>query len=83
MTRRYVFIMGSADDCFKSKGVLIAPREVEEAILELGSARGGLRLSPRRRRDRKPRHRRRRATEDEPTNTRASPAHLRAKQIAS
>jgi 4-hydroxybenzoate-CoA ligase len=32
----YVFIMGRADDCFKSKGVLIAPREVEEAILGLG-----------------------------------------------
>jgi acetyl-CoA synthetase len=31
----YVFIMGRADDCFKSKGVLIAPREVEEAILGL------------------------------------------------
>jgi acyl-CoA synthetase (AMP-forming)/AMP-acid ligase II len=64
MTRSFVFIMGSADDCFKSKGVLIAPREVEEAILELGSARGGLRLSLRRRRDRKPHHRRRRATEE-------------------
>jgi len=33
----YVFIMGRADDCFKSKGVLIAPREVEEAILGLGT----------------------------------------------
>ena len=32
----YVFIMGRADDCFKSKGVLIAPRELEEAILRLG-----------------------------------------------
>jgi acyl-coenzyme A synthetase/AMP-(fatty) acid ligase len=32
----YVFIMGRADDCFKSKGVLIAPRELEEAILSLG-----------------------------------------------
>ena len=32
----YVFIMGRADDCFKSKGVLIAPREVEDAILGLG-----------------------------------------------
>jgi acyl-coenzyme A synthetase/AMP-(fatty) acid ligase len=32
----YVFIMGRADDCFKSKGVLIAPRELEEAILALG-----------------------------------------------
>src|SRR5262245_9290639 len=33
----YVFIMGRADDCFKSKGVLIVPREVEEAILGLGT----------------------------------------------
>jgi acyl-coenzyme A synthetase/AMP-(fatty) acid ligase len=33
----YVFIMGRADDCFKSKGVLIAPREVEEAILGVGA----------------------------------------------
>ena len=33
----YVFIVGRADDCFKSKGVLIAPREVEEAILGLGA----------------------------------------------
>ncbi len=33
----YVFIMGRADDCFKSKGVLIAPRELEEAILGLGT----------------------------------------------
>jgi 4-hydroxybenzoate-CoA ligase len=33
----YVFIMGRADDCFKSKGVLIAPREVEEAIVGLGT----------------------------------------------
>jgi acyl-coenzyme A synthetase/AMP-(fatty) acid ligase len=32
----YVFIMGRADDCFKSKGVLIVPREVEDAILGLG-----------------------------------------------
>jgi acyl-coenzyme A synthetase/AMP-(fatty) acid ligase len=32
----HVFIMGRADDCFKSKGVLIAPRELEEAILSLG-----------------------------------------------
>jgi acyl-coenzyme A synthetase/AMP-(fatty) acid ligase len=32
----YVFIMGRADDCFKSKGILIAPRELEEAILSLG-----------------------------------------------
>ena len=31
----YVFIMGRADDCFKSKGVLIAPREVEAAIIGL------------------------------------------------
>jgi acyl-coenzyme A synthetase/AMP-(fatty) acid ligase len=33
----YVFILGRADDCFKSKGVLIAPREVEDAILGLGT----------------------------------------------
>jgi acyl-coenzyme A synthetase/AMP-(fatty) acid ligase len=33
----YIFIMGRADDCFKSKGVLIAPREVEDAILGLGT----------------------------------------------
>jgi acyl-coenzyme A synthetase/AMP-(fatty) acid ligase len=33
----YVFILGRADDCFKSKGVLIAPRELEDAILGLGS----------------------------------------------
>jgi acyl-coenzyme A synthetase/AMP-(fatty) acid ligase len=32
----YVTVMGRADDCFKSKGVLIAPRELEEAILGLG-----------------------------------------------
>jgi acyl-coenzyme A synthetase/AMP-(fatty) acid ligase len=32
----YVFIAGRADDCFKSKGVLIAPRELEDAILGLG-----------------------------------------------
>ena len=32
----YVYIVGRADDCFKSKGVLIAPREVEDAILGLG-----------------------------------------------
>jgi acyl-coenzyme A synthetase/AMP-(fatty) acid ligase len=31
-----VFIVGRSDDCFKSKGVLIAPREVEDAILGLG-----------------------------------------------
>jgi long-chain acyl-CoA synthetase len=28
--------MGRADDCFKSKGVLVAPRELEDAILGLG-----------------------------------------------
>lgn len=33
----YVFIVGRADDCFKSKGVLIAPRELEEAIVGLGT----------------------------------------------
>jgi acyl-coenzyme A synthetase/AMP-(fatty) acid ligase len=32
----YVTIAGRADDCFKSKGVLIAPRELEDAILGLG-----------------------------------------------
>ena len=32
----YVSIMGRADDCFKCKGVLIAPRELEDAILGLG-----------------------------------------------
>ena len=32
----YVYIMGRADDCFKSKGVLIAPRELEDAIFGLG-----------------------------------------------
>ena len=32
----YVYIVGRADDCFKSKGVLIAPRELENAILGLG-----------------------------------------------
>jgi acyl-coenzyme A synthetase/AMP-(fatty) acid ligase len=32
----YVSILGRADDCFKSKGVLIAPRELEDAILGLG-----------------------------------------------
>jgi 4-hydroxybenzoate-CoA ligase len=32
----YVYILGRADDCFKSKGVLIAPRELEDAILGLG-----------------------------------------------
>lgn len=31
----YVSIVGRADDCFKSKGVLIAPREVEDALLSL------------------------------------------------
>ena len=32
----YVYIVGRADDCFKSKGILIAPRELEDAILGLG-----------------------------------------------
>jgi acyl-coenzyme A synthetase/AMP-(fatty) acid ligase len=32
----YVYIVGRTDDCFKSKGVLIAPRELENAILALG-----------------------------------------------
>ena len=30
----YVWIVGRADDCFKSKGVLIVPREIEDALLE-------------------------------------------------
>ncbi len=29
----YVAVAGRADDCFKSKGVLIVPREIEEALL--------------------------------------------------
>jgi acyl-CoA synthetase (AMP-forming)/AMP-acid ligase II len=33
----YVHVLGRADDCFKSEGVLIAPGEVEAAILALGS----------------------------------------------
>lgn len=33
----YVYILGRSDDCFKSKGVLIVPSEVEEAILALGA----------------------------------------------
>lgn len=33
----YVTILGRADDCFKSKGVLIVPREVEDALLRLGT----------------------------------------------
>jgi acyl-coenzyme A synthetase/AMP-(fatty) acid ligase len=32
----YVYILGRTDDCFKSKGVLIAPGEIEETILALG-----------------------------------------------
>jgi acyl-coenzyme A synthetase/AMP-(fatty) acid ligase len=32
----YVSIFGRADDCFKSKGVLIVPRELEEVLLQLG-----------------------------------------------
>jgi acyl-coenzyme A synthetase/AMP-(fatty) acid ligase len=32
----YVYILGRRDYCFKSKGVLIAPRELEDAILGLG-----------------------------------------------
>ena len=32
----YVSIFGRADDCFKSKGVLIVPRELEDALLQLG-----------------------------------------------
>ncbi len=33
----YVSIFGRADDCFKSKGVLIVPRELEDALLQLGT----------------------------------------------
>ena len=33
----YVYILGRSDDCFKSKGVLIVPTELEDAILALGS----------------------------------------------
>ncbi len=33
----YVYILGRADDCFKSKGVLIVPSELENAILALGA----------------------------------------------
>lgn len=32
----YVYILGRSDDCFKSKGVLIVPSELENAILSLG-----------------------------------------------
>jgi acyl-coenzyme A synthetase/AMP-(fatty) acid ligase len=32
----YVYVMGRADDCFKCKGVMITPRELEDAILALG-----------------------------------------------
>lgn len=33
----YVTIFGRVDDCFKSKGVLIVPREIEDALLQLGT----------------------------------------------
>ena len=33
----YVYVLGRLDDCFKSKGVLIVPSELEQAILALGS----------------------------------------------
>jgi len=33
----YVTILGRADDCFKSKGVLIVPRELEDALMQLGT----------------------------------------------
>jgi malonyl-CoA/methylmalonyl-CoA synthetase len=33
----YVYILGRSDDCFKCKGVLIVPSELEEAILALGA----------------------------------------------
>jgi len=32
----YVYILGRSDDCFKSKGILIVPSELESAILALG-----------------------------------------------
>jgi acyl-coenzyme A synthetase/AMP-(fatty) acid ligase len=32
----YVFILGRSDDCFKSKGVLIVPSEIEQALMALG-----------------------------------------------
>jgi acyl-coenzyme A synthetase/AMP-(fatty) acid ligase len=32
----YVYILGRSDDCFKCKGVLIVPSELEDAILTLG-----------------------------------------------
>lgn len=32
----YVFILGRSDDCFKSKGVLIVPSEIEQALMSLG-----------------------------------------------
>ncbi len=33
----YVMIFGRMDDCFKSKGVLIVPRELEDALMQLGT----------------------------------------------
>jgi acyl-coenzyme A synthetase/AMP-(fatty) acid ligase len=33
----YVTIFGRADDCFKSKGILIVPRELEDALMQLGT----------------------------------------------
>jgi acyl-coenzyme A synthetase/AMP-(fatty) acid ligase len=33
----YVYILGRSDDCFKCKGVLIVPSELEEAIFALGA----------------------------------------------
>ena len=33
----YVYVLGRSDDCFKSKGVLIVPSELEAAILALGT----------------------------------------------
>lgn len=32
----YVFILGRSDDCFKSKGVLIVPSGIEQALMSLG-----------------------------------------------
>jgi acyl-coenzyme A synthetase/AMP-(fatty) acid ligase len=33
----YVYILGRSDDCFKSRGILIVPSELESAILALGT----------------------------------------------
>jgi acyl-coenzyme A synthetase/AMP-(fatty) acid ligase len=33
----YVYLLGRSDDCFKSRGILIVPSELESAILALGT----------------------------------------------